>query len=434
MIDKVKRKEKTVYETIKGCQQSYSNIRKPKAPCHKERVSVTEDLDHMAEERDVMKDKNLESLGILAGGIAHDFNNLLTIISGNMSLIKMQVDPGGEIARRLAEMEKTFLRARTLTQQLLTFSTGGEPVKSIISLSGLMRDSARFSIGGTDIRCEFNIPNEPFSVEVDTEQIGLAINNLMINAVQALPEGGNIKVMVENVILGPGNILPLPEGKYVKATVEDYGIGISAEHMQKVFDPYFTTKDINSGLGLSTTYSIIKRHGGYITVVSKKGVGATFSLYLPALQQGSSSISNVKEAGGRVKDTTIVGKKILVMDDKETIRDVVKEMLIYLSCEVNVASDGEEAITLYTKEKESGKPFDAVIVDLTIPDGMDGQETVKILRKIDPNVKAIVSSGYSNDPVMANFKKYGFTAVLPKPYRIDDLNKILLNALVDTDR
>ncbi|MDR4504529.1 MAG: ATP-binding protein [Candidatus Scalindua sp.] len=433
MPDEDKRKEQLAHKIIKVCQQGKVTMKESNSGCQGERVSSSQDPDPMDQENEVMKTRNLESLGILAGGIAHDFNNILTIISGNISLIRMLVTPEGEIAGRLTEMEKAFLRAKTLTRQLLTFSTGGAPVKRIICISELMRDSALLSLKGTDTRCSFHIPNEPFPVEVDTEQMQQAINNLMINAVQALPEGGNIKVAIENVILGSGNTLPLSKGKYVKITIQDDGIGISPENMQKVFDPYFTTKEINSGLGLSIAYSIIKRQGGYITVTSKKEVGTTFSLYLPAMQQGISFESGVKEKRVRGKTASVIVKKILVMDDKETIRNIVKEMLMYISCEVDVASNGEEAIKLYTKEKESGNPFDAVIMDLMIAEGMGGQETIKRLRKIDPDVKAVVSSGYSSDPVMANYEKYGFAAVLPKPYRLEDLKKILQKVLADTD-
>ncbi|GJQ58840.1 MAG: response regulator [Candidatus Scalindua sp. AMX11] len=434
MRDKDNKKEQRTHEARHVGQQSELNMRGSNPAYHKARVSESEDSAIMTKETEGMKFQNLESLGILAGGIAHDFNNILTIISGNISLIKMLVSSEGEIAGRLAEIEKAFLRAKKLTQKLLTFSSGGAPVKRVICLSELMRDSARSSLRGKNTNCSFHIPDEPFFVEADTEQMRQAINNLMVNAVQALPEGGNIKVVIENVILGTRDPFPLPKGKYVKIAIEDHGIGISQEHMQQIFDPYFTTKDMNSGLGLSATYSIIKRHGGHIAVSSKKGVGTTFSLYLPASEQTSSVKLDIREARERGVGAFVLEKRILVMDDKETIRNIVKEMLTYISCEVEVASDGEEAIALYTREKESGKPFDVVIMDLTIPEGMDGRETIKILKEIDPDVKAIVSSGYSNDPIMADFKKYGFSAVLPKPYRIEDLKKTLQKVTTDTDK
>ncbi len=343
MKNEEKRKEQPKRDIVmEGYQQSQLPIRESNDASHGEIISASEDLYRMVEEEEAVKVKNLESLGIFAGGIAHDFNNILTIISGNMSLIKMQVKPHGEIAGRLTEMEKAFFRAKSLTQQLITFSTGGEPVKRVICLSKLMYDSTRFSLKGQKTNCLFHIPNEPFFVEVDTEQMEQAINNIIINAVQALPEGGEIEVMIENVILGPRNHLPLPKGKYIKTTIVDHGIGISPENVHKVFVPYFTTKEFNNGLGLSTTYSIIKRHGGYITVSSKKGVGTTFSFYLPALQRGVSLKLDVQKGRVRGENTPLIGKKILVMDDKEEIRNIVKEDAKIYSCEAYEAINGEE--------------------------------------------------------------------------------------------
>ncbi|MDR4497309.1 MAG: ATP-binding protein [Candidatus Scalindua sp.] len=390
--------------------------------------SVSENIYRLIEEKEAIKVQNLESLGLFAGGLAHEFNNILTIISGNISLIKTRTNPESEIDRSLKDMEKAFLSGKALVQKLITFSTGGAPVKEITTISHLIKESVMHSLRGAEAKCKFYLSQDLCSVEVDKEQMRQAIYNLIANADHALGDGGIIKVRTENVNLEPRNVLLLQKGKYVKITIEDNGSGIPPEHLQKIFYPYFTTKQRGYGLGLSATYSIIKRHGGSITVASKKGEGTIFTIYLPASQNERSF-----EFDESKNIVSITGKRrILVMDDKEMIRDVVKKMLMFFDYEVDVACNGEEAIMLYKRDKESGKPFDAVIMDLIVPGGMGGQETIRRLREIDPDVKGIVSSGYSEDPIMADYKKHGFIAVLPKPYRIQELSKILLKVLMRT--
>jgi len=382
-------------------------------------------------EEERLKTSKLESISTLAGGIAHDFNNILTAIIGNISLAKMSVDRETEVFERLAGAEKASLRAKNLTQQLLTFSKGGAPIKKTAAIGELIKDSASFTLRGSNVRCEFSIPEDLWPVEIDEGQMYQVIQNLVINAQQAMPEGGIIWLRAENILVGAGGArqrLPLPDGEYVKISLEDQGIGIPEEHLLKIFDPYFTTKQRGSGLGLATAYSIVKRHDGYLTVESKLGVGTQFHIYLPASQQQLLTKKPMEEK-------PLAGKgKVLVMDDEEIIKEVTSRMLDYLGYEVNFARDGAQALDLYKKARESGKPFDVIILDLTIPGGMGGREVIKKLTEIDPQVKAIVSSGYSADPIMANFRQYGFCGVITKPYKIEELSETLYQVMRDTHK
>ncbi|MEW6686897.1 MAG: PAS domain S-box protein [Candidatus Edwardsbacteria bacterium] len=384
-------------------------------------------------EEELARIEKLESLGILAGGIAHDFNNILLGILGNISLVKMSVDVRNkaEIFKILTEAEKACLRAKDLTQQLLTFSKGGKPVKKIASLGRLIKESISFALRGSNVRCEFSIPDDLWLAEIDEGQIAEVLNNVVINAEQAMPEGGIIWVAAENTEVGEVGVehpISLKGGKYIKVSIKDGGIGIPQEHLSKIFDPFFTTKEKGSGLGLTTSYSIIRNHEGYIEVESELGVGTTITFYLPA---------SPKEVLKKVvvEEGPIVGKgKILLMDDEETIRNLVKTMLTHLGYEIELAKDGVEAIELYKKAKETGPPFDVVIMDLTIPGGMGGKEAIEKLIEIDPEVKAIVSSGYSDDEIMVEFRKYGFSDAIAKPYKIQEMSAILHKVIATTGK
>jgi PAS domain S-box-containing protein len=367
-------------------------------------------------EEELTKIQKLESLGVLAGGIAHDFNNFLTAIIGNLSLAKIESKPGDQIAILLDEMEKASLRAKNLTQQLLTFSRGGEPVKKLANLDELLKNAATFSLRGSNVRCEFSISEELLPVELDEGQIGQVINNLVLNADHAMPEGGIIEINADNINLTVDNEFSLPAGPYLRTSFRDHGVGIQPDHLNKVFDPYFTTKQKGSGLGLTVAYSIIDKHNGRLTAESKTGLGTTFTIYLPATETTASQIAD--------EETHLFqGQgKILVMDDEEFIRDLAIRMLGNIGYEVSVASDGKKAFEIYRQAQHSGKPFDTVILDLTVPGGMGGKETIQKLTDLDPNVKALVSSGYSNDPILANYRDYGFQGVISKPYRIQDLS------------
>jgi len=386
-------------------------------------VMVIEHIRDITEQRTLeeerLKSQKLESVGVLAGGIAHDFNNLLTSIMGNIYLAKTLAEPGGKLAKRLEEAEKASKRAGNLTQQLLTFSRGGEPVRRSASIEQLVRDSVSFVLRGSNIRCELSIPDDIRPVHVDCGQINQVINNLIMNADQSMPDGGLISVSVMNVIIGQGEATALAPGRYVKVSVQDRGIGIPASDLGRIFDPYFTTKAKGRGLGLSSVFSIIKKHGGAITVDSGLGEGSTFHVYLPASEE--QPVATEKEVGPLDSEK----RKVLVMDDEEIIREVAGEMLAHLGYGVEFCGDGAEAIEKYLAAVEAGEPFTAVLMDLTIPGGMGGKETMKRLLEIDPDARGIVSSGYSNDPILAKYQQYGFRGVVQKPYHMEVLGRTL---------
>lgn len=382
--------------------------------------------------RDISERKNLQeemargdklsSIGILAGGIAHDFNNLLTAIFGNITLAKMYANRQSEVYKRLEESEKAVERARDLTYQLLTFSKGGAPVKKTILLQDLVKESANFVLRGSNVKYEFSSPEDLWHVEADEGQISQVLNNLIINATHAMSEGGVFQVNCRNVIVDQSDLL-LGKGKYIQISVMDHGIGITKKNLSKIFDPYFTTKKKGSGLGLSTSYSIVRSHGGNITVESYPGIGTTFQIYLPASEKGNMLPCAEEEP-------CITGKgRILVMDDEEAVREVAQGMLEVLGYSVALAKDGSEAIEFYKAAMASGAPFDSVLMDLTIPGGIGGMEAVKRILEIDSKAKAIVCSGYSNDTVMANYKSFGFCAVVPKPYSLNQLSSTISDVL-----
>jgi PAS domain S-box-containing protein len=371
--------------------------------------------------KEILKIQKLESLGILAGGIAHDFNNLLTAVLGNISLAKMLAQPEDKIFERLTEAEKASVRAKDLTQQLLTFSRGGSPIKKIASIADLIKDSASFVLSGSKVSCKFEIADDLWPAEVDEGQISQVINNLTLNAEQAMSEGGTITVSGNNISLGEDNDAKLKKGDYIRMVIKDHGMGIPKEYLEKIFDPFFTTKENGKGLGLATVYSIIKNHDGNIIAESRPGAGTTFTVYLPA----SESQLIVR----KVDNMPIKGKgMVLVMDDEEMIRNVAGEMLKMLGYQVEFAGNGAEAIELYKKAEESAKPFNVVLMDLTIAGGMGGKEAIKKLLEINPGVKVIVSSGYSTDPIMADFRKYGFSGVITKPYKIQEMSEAMYAA------
>lgn len=370
-------------------------------------------------EKEMKRVQEMDSIGLLAGGIAHNFNNILTAIAGNLSLAKMYAKPGLEVFDILSEAEKATLRAKNLVYQLLTFSKGGLPIRKLISLPKLVKDAVDFALSGFDIKLDFSVQEGLWMVNADEIQISQVINNLAENARQAMSKGGAISVHLENVSVDRTSGQQLVEGDYVKISIEDQGSGIPEQVLEKIFDPFFTTKNEGTGLGLAASYSIIKKHDGHITVKSIPGSGTIFEIYLPADRD--------KKAGEESADRRphIKRGKVLVMDDEEIVRDVVERMLVQCGYGAEFARDGAEAIELYKSSKEFGNPFEAVILDLIVPEKMGGKEAIEKLLEIDPEVKAIVSSGYSNDPVMANFKDYGFKSVLSKPYKMDDLCRTL---------
>jgi signal transduction histidine kinase/CheY-like chemotaxis protein len=366
--------------------------------------------------------QRMESIGSLAGGLAHSFNNILTVIEGSIALAKMYAKPGLEIFDILVAAEKASQMAKNLVQQLLVFSKGGVPVKEIISVDGLIRDSVSFVLSDSNIECEIHIDKDLVPIVADRNQLYQVINNLLNNAKQSILGEGLVRVYAKNFSLAKDNP-PMKAGDYLQLRIEDNGIGIPPDNLDKIFDPYFSTKNPEVGLGLATAFSIIKRHEGLIEVKSELEVGTVFTIYLPSLKEGIRAMRD--EIMAPVINRKTGAGKILVMDDEELVREVVKRMVIQCGYEVDLAAKGEEAISLYTKAKDEGCPYDAVILDLVVHDGMGGLDTVEELLKIDPGIKAIVSSGYSSDPIMAESQMHGFSGVLSKPYRLDELTKIL---------
>ncbi|MDD2900179.1 MAG: PAS domain S-box protein, partial [Desulfuromonadaceae bacterium] len=373
-------------------------------------------------QNELLKNQKLESLGILAGGIAHDFNNILTGIMGNISFARMSLGNQDKVELLLENAEKASLRASSLATQLLTFARGGEPIKKRITVTHILEETLSLALRGTNVKGVVTIPEPLHVIEADEGQLSQVFNNLVINAVQAMPKGGSLVVRAENVLLPPQNKMLLPHGKYVLMSFSDQGCGIAEEDLKKIFDPYFTTKSGGNGLGLASANSIIRRHYGNIGVTSVPGEGTTFQIYLPASDETYSSHQTncaVQKPGPHV------GGSVLVMDDENMILDLLSEMLQHLGYQVSTCENGAEAIAAYKANIKSGKPFSAVIMDLTIPGGMGGKEAAEQILAIDPGARLIVSSGYSNDLVMSNHGSYGFVGAITKPYNIEKISQIL---------
>ena len=387
--------------------------------------SIERDITERMRVEEALRNKQkLESLGTLAGGIAHDFNNILTGIVGNLSLLKSEMKSGDEELELIQEAEGACQMAKGLARQLLTFASGGVPVVQTRDLAPIVRRAANFAARGSNVKCVFSIEDRPFFAEVDKAQISQAIQNLIINSKQAMPTGGNITVDVSAVELAANEVPPLAAGRYVRVAVRDEGLGIPEDALSKVFDPFFSSKGQGRGLGLAVCHSIVVKHGGHVGVESRPGVDTTFTLLLPEVEEAPS----VRKAGAALSNVS-GGGWILVMDDDESVARVLKRMLKKLGYEVVTVPDGAWALEEYRKAKESGRPFDIVIMDLTIPGGMGGKEAGQRLKELDPRSRAIVSSGYSNDPVMSNYEAHGFCGVLSKPYRLEDVSMLLTRVL-----
>jgi len=365
--------------------------------------------------------KKMESLGLMAGGIAHDFNNLITGIMGNASLAKEHISDKNEISVLLSEIESASVRAKNLAYQLLTFSKGGSPVKNIESIADIVRETVDFVLRGSNVRARFDIPRELLNASVDVNQMSQVVQNIIINAQQAMPEGGFLDIALSNATITTGSVIP--QGDYVKIQFKDYGTGIQSSKISSIFDPYYSTKDGGSGLGLSISHSIITSHQGYIDVSSKYGEGATFTVHLPAVKDVKIVSSN------QSKDTKIISGRVLIIDDEEIIRTMTEKMLEKIGLQPVSRSNFEEGINAYRTAVFQGEPYTLVLMDLTIPAGISGMEAITILKEYDPSVCAIVSSGYSEDSVLSEYKKYGFKGFLAKPYTFDELKKIVARVL-----
>ncbi len=390
-------------------------------------VLVFRDVSHEQKmEEELLKIRKLESIGVLAGGIAHDFNNILAAILGNIELTSFRIDQNdSKSIALLASAKKATKRATKLTQQLLTFAKGGEPVREKIVLPELITESANFVLHGSQVACDFNFPDNLWQVDVDSGQIGQVIQNIIINAKQAMPEGGTITISCENITdAATESLLSVDQGNYVRITLKDTGIGIPRKIIDKIFDPYFSTKQEGSGLGLAICHSIINKHDGHITVDSISGNGTTFTIYLPAVFNGNSDNSKIQDNIHSVK-----AARVMVMDDETMLLDLAQSQLITIGHEAVLVTNGVQAINRYQELQDQGVPVDIVIMDLTIPGGMGGQEAAQKLLQLAPKAKIIVASGYSNDPVMADYKKYGFCAALAKPFDLKELSYAIASVL-----
>jgi len=370
--------------------------------------------------------RNQESIETLAAGIAHDFNNLLLVILGNISLAKTSLTGEDRALERLTDAERASMMAKDLIQQLITFSKGGELSKRVMVITPLIMEITRSTLSNTNIKGKYIMSDDLFPVEIDEGQIRQVMHIVLRNAREAMPQGGTVTISFENVRITREDYLPLTDGDYVRISLKDEGLGIKQEHIDRVFDPYFTTKDVGSrkgvGLGLAIAYSIIKKHGGHIAVESSVGGGTTFYMYLPAY--GKEEITEGQPTEQPMVMTKRKGK-VLVMDDAKAVRDVTGAMLSHIGYDVEFAREGREAIALYRKARESDNPFDAVILDLTVQGGMGGIEAMQLLLALDPHIKAIISSGYSGDPIMSEYHEHGFKTAILKPYKMEELQEIL---------
>ncbi len=365
----------------------------------------------------------LEAVGTLAAGIAHDFNNLLTAIVGNVSLALFRLPRETPVRTWLEGAEAAGMRARDLTQQLLTFSKGGDPILQVVTLANVLSDSATFVLRGSKSRCEMEVPADLWPVEADAGQIGRVIQNLVLNADQASPEGGTIRLIARNVVLGEGEQEPLPSGRYVEVACVDAGTGIAAADLPRIFDAFYTTKSTGSGLGLSVCLSILRKHGGFIGAESVIGKGTTLRFWLPASER------SIPEAARPHDEMPMGHGAILLMDNEEMVREFAMRALAELGYEATAVADGSRAVALYRERLEAARPFDAAILDLTVPGEMGGRETAKRIRELHADARLIVSSGYSADPVLADPGAYGFDAAVNKPYRIRQLAEVLWTAM-----
>jgi CheY-like chemotaxis protein len=371
----------------------------------------------------MLRATKLESVGVLAGGIAHDFNNLLTVIMGNVTLAMLDTQVHSAGGHWLQEAEKGLMRARDLTHQLLTFAKGGDPIRSAVQLAEVVKETAQFCLHGAKAKCQFEIESDLWSADVDKGQIGQVVQNLVLNASQAMPQGGVIWVNLSNDAAPP--LRTGLAGPTVRLSVSDTGSGIRPEHVSRIFDPYFTTKREGSGLGLATVYAIVKKHGGYIEVESEVGRGTRFRIWLPATKAVRQATLSHAPFGG----ASAMNGRVLLMDDEEGIRTMASQLLKRIGFLVEATPDGASAVEAYRRAMAEGRRFDLVIMDLTVPGGMGGLECMRELQRIDPVVRAIVSSGYSSDQVMSDHRAYGFAGMIPKPYRITDFAKVIRQVL-----
>lgn len=376
--------------------------------------------------QELIKNEKLASIGTLAGGIAHDFNNILTGLYGNIALAKLDLSPDHESFKLIQDAELSMSMATDLTQQLLIFARGGDPVKKTLTIDQLVKDTAKFNLAGSEIKLVSRFDENLWKVNADKGQIRQVVSNMVSNSKDAMPKGGILTLTIQNIELIKGQIPSLVPGKYVKIILQDSGIGIKKDTFSKIFDPYFSTKHGGTGLGLATSYSIIRKHHGLITAEHEIENGAVFNIYLPAKQEPLTDSTSIKDQD----KIEVKSAKILIMDDDEQVCSISKKMIERFGFHPFVVHDGIDAILEYESHMNSDEPFDLILMDLTIPGGMGGKDAIGKILEIDPDAKAIVVSGYSNDPVLANHTDYGFKGMLVKPFRIEELKQILDRTLI----
>jgi len=375
---------------------------------------------------ELQRASKLESLGLLAGGLAHDFNNLLTVVMGNLSLVRLDSSLGADSAEALRDAEKASLAARDLTQQLLTFAKGGAPIRAAVALPDVVREVAEFVLRGSNVRCRFDIPDGVWSANVDRSQIGQVVQNIAINALQAMPGGGLLDIALANTEVGSEFAGILAAGRYVRLTLTDHGTGIPEADLPKIFFPYFTTKRMGSGLGLATVYSIVKKHHGHVIAESTLGQGTTFRVWLPAAEDAAAP---GEKAAARPPSAPPFPARVLVMDDEPAIRRLGTAILERMGHQVVAVADGAEAVRTYVQARAEGRRFDLAILDLTIPGGMGGLEALQQILASDPEARAIVSSGYSHDSVLADFRSHGFRGRIVKPFEVAEFTRAVNEVL-----
>ena len=407
----------------KGRIKNYRIVSSPLKNEKGEVIAVVESVQEITHslkmEKELLKNEKLKTISILAGGLAHDFNNIMTSLMGNISLIKENAAIGEDISELIGEVELAAERANRLTRQLESFSVGRALFRESLGIAKIIRESAEFTLHGSSFSCEYDLPDDLAPVNVDVDQFDQVISNLILNAMQAMPAGGTIKIFGKNITIRDNSNLSLPAGKYVRILVEDSGVGIPDENLPHIFESFFTTKDGGSGLGLAHCLAIIKKHEGDIRVESRVGVGTKIHIYLPISKNKTSKDPASKDANKNMC------YRILVLDDEEPMRRLMRRMLNSFGCEVECAADGFQVLNLYKEAMETGCPFDAVILDLTVRGGIGGKETLSKLLKIDPGVRGIAMSGYSSDPAIRDYEKYGFRAGLAKPFKIEELKEAL---------
>ena len=421
---KVTCKDGSVRHVIINCQLSQNRT-----------LAIFTDItERESQQEELIKKQKLESIGVLAGGIAHDFNNILTAILGNISFASIYIGHGHKAEEPLHQAEKAAMRAAELAHQLLTFAKGGQPITRPVTPKKLIEDSLSLVLRGSNVQSNVEISDKLHDIEADAGQLSQAFNNLIINAVQAMPGGGTISIRAANVTFDNSlNLFALPAGDYVKFTFNDEGCGIPTENLKYIFDPYFTTKSGGSGLGLASVQSIIRKHGGHIGVKSAIGKGTAFEILMPASKELAFAEAPIQPALAAGAFDARADASVLVMDDEEMIRDLGKAMLEELGYRVTTCANGEDAVEQYKSAFEAGDTFSAVIMDLTIPGGLGGKGAAKEILDIDPQARLIVSSGYSNDPIMSDFRRYGFAAAVFKPYSVADIAGVL-NSLIKTEK